>query len=146
VANLAHILLLEYVAWSLIVAAGPGAGWGAGACRAAWWVAVVLLVIAQAQAGWLQHDFGHLSVFKSRRLNLWAHRFVVIHLKAASSAWWNYRHYLHHAKPNISDADPDINMPYVFMMGERMAARWAKKQIDGKAPKGLPYDRQHQYW
>ncbi|KAJ1490148.1 hypothetical protein T484DRAFT_1778005, partial [Baffinella frigidus] len=68
----------------------------------------------------------------------------------ASSAWWNYRHYLHHAKkipeadtdiinmpyvfipepllPNISEADPDINMPYVFMMGEKMAAKWAKKQ------------------
>jgi fatty acid desaturase 1 (delta-5 desaturase) len=60
----------------------------------------------QAQAGWLQHDLGHLSVFKSRELNLFAHRFVIIHLKAASSAWWNYRHYLHHAKPNIAEADP----------------------------------------
>lgn len=60
----------------------------------------------QAQAGWLQHDLGHLSVFKSRELNLIAHRFVIIHLKAASSAWWNYRHYLHHAKPNIAEADP----------------------------------------
>jgi fatty acid desaturase len=57
----------------------------------------------QAQAGWLQHDLGHLSVFKSRELNLFCHRFVIIHLKAASSAWWNYRHYLHHAKPNIAE-------------------------------------------
>jgi hypothetical protein len=23
---------------------------------------------------------------------------------------------------------PDINMPYVFMLGEKMAAQWAKKQ------------------
>ena len=58
---------------------------------------------SQAQAGWLQHDLGHLSVFKSRELNLFCHRFVIIHLKAASSAWWNYRHYLHHAKPNIAE-------------------------------------------
>jgi len=59
--------------------------------------------LSQAQAGWLQHDLGHLSVFKSRELNLFCHRFVIIHLKAASSAWWNYRHYLHHAKPNIAE-------------------------------------------
>jgi fatty acid desaturase len=38
--------------------------------------AVALLVIAQAQSGWLQHDFGHLSVFKSRSMNLLAHRLV----------------------------------------------------------------------
>jgi fatty acid desaturase len=66
--------------------------------------------ISQAQAGWLQHDLGHLSVFKSRELNLLAHRFVIIHLKAASSAWWNYRHYLHHAKPNIAEADPGMRL------------------------------------
>ena len=28
---------------------------------------------------------------------------VINHRKAASSAWWNYRHYLHHAKPNIAE-------------------------------------------
>ena len=74
------------------------ANWAADGARVHWargW--------RQAQAGWLQHDLGHLSVFKSRELNLFCHRFVIIHLKAASSAWWNYRHYLHHAKPNIAE-------------------------------------------
>jgi hypothetical protein len=50
-------------------------------------------------------------------------RFVILHLKAASSAWWNYRHYLHHAKPNISETDPDINMPYVFVLGTENCRR-----------------------
>lgn len=35
----------------------------------------------QSQAGWLQHDFGHLSVFKSSRWNHWVHKFVIGHLK-----------------------------------------------------------------
>ena len=78
----------------------------------------------QAQAGWLQHDLGHLSVFKSRELNLLAHRFVIIHLKAASSAWWNYRHYLHHAKPNIAEADPGPPPPHLpSLLGGAVPAR-----------------------
>lgn len=27
----------------------------------------------------------------------------------------------------------DINMPYVFMLGEKMAAQWAKKQVQMSA-------------
>ncbi|KAJ1490149.1 hypothetical protein T484DRAFT_1778006, partial [Baffinella frigidus] len=72
---LAHILVLEYLAWSILSA--PGAA-------SSWWVygaAVALMVTAQAQAGWLQHDFGHLSVFESRQANLWAHRLIIIHIK-----------------------------------------------------------------
>jgi fatty acid desaturase len=108
-AMLAHIILLELAGWAVLKYLGTS--WPS------YCLAVCLLVTAQAQAGWLQHDFGHLSVFESRELNLFCHRFVILHLKAASSAWWNYRHYLHHAKPNIAEADPDINMPYVFMLG-----------------------------
>jgi len=67
-------------------------------------------------------------------------------LKAASSAWWNYRHYLHHAKPNVAEADPDINMPYVFMLGNEMSKKWGQKQRVGKAGGVMPYDWQHRYW
>uniref|UniRef100_A0A1I8JRA2 FA_desaturase domain-containing protein n=1 Tax=Macrostomum lignano TaxID=282301 RepID=A0A1I8JRA2_9PLAT len=41
-------------------------------------------------AGWAQHDYGHLSVFNSRRLNHIGHELVVGHLKGASSHWWNF--------------------------------------------------------
>mmetsp|Transcript_37690 Transcript_37690/g.89141 ORF Transcript_37690/g.89141 Transcript_37690/m.89141 type:complete len:491 (+) Transcript_37690:42-1514(+) len=133
-----HVIALELAGWAVLFYFGRG------------WVpytaAVLLLVVAQAQAGWLQHDFGHLSVFKSRAMNLLAHRFIILHLKAASSAWWNYRHYLHHAKPNIAEADPDINMPYVFMLGEDMGRAWAEKQKQGKAGGVMPYNKQQHYW
>ena len=60
-----------------------------------------LLLYVQAQAGWLQHDFGHLSVFKSSWMNHLAHQFVQGGLKGASCYWWNIRHFQHHAKPNV---------------------------------------------
>jgi len=43
-------------------------------------------------------------------------------------SYWSDDILVKYAQPNISEADPDINMPYVFMMGEKMAANWAKKQ------------------
>lgn len=69
----------------------------------------VLLAVAQIQAGWLQHDFGHLSVFKSIRTNdLW-HKVTIMALKGASAQWWKTRHNRHHAKTNVLGADPDID-------------------------------------
>ena len=35
----------------------------------------------QAQAGWSQHDYGHLSVFPKSWQNHLAHQFVIGHLK-----------------------------------------------------------------
>jgi hypothetical protein len=37
-------------------------------------------------------------------------------------------------QPNVSDVDPDVNMPYVFMLGEGLARMWAKKQVRAKGP------------
>jgi fatty acid desaturase/predicted heme/steroid binding protein len=133
-AHLFHIIFLDQLAWILL--------WY---FNANWWsymLAVALAVTAQAQAGWLQHDFGHLSVFpKNTPLNHLAHKFVICHLKAASSSWWNYRHFRHHAKPNIIRKDPDIEAPYLFLMGNVRAREW------GKRKKGfMPYQHQHQYW
>lgn len=42
--------------------------------------------VFQAQAGWLQHDLGHLSVFGKSRWNHWVHKFVIGHLKVSSNA------------------------------------------------------------
>lgn len=39
--------------------------------------AYVLYCCLQSEAGWSQHDFGHLSVFKDNRLNHVMHSFVM---------------------------------------------------------------------
>ncbi|KAF3854900.1 hypothetical protein F7725_022955 [Dissostichus mawsoni] len=109
--HLGHILLLEALAWLII------------------WL----------QAGWLQHDFGHLSVFKKSSWNHVLHKFSIGHLKGASANWWNHRHFQHHAKPNIFSKDPDVNMLHVFVVGTTQP--YGIKKI-----KYMPYHYQHQYF
>ncbi|KAE8606931.1 hypothetical protein XENTR_v10010931 [Xenopus tropicalis] len=128
-----HILLIEFLAWCTLHYFGTG------------WIptilTVLLLTISQAQAGWLQHDFGHLSVFKKSKWNHLIHKFIIGHLKGASANWWNHRHFQHHAKPNIFRKDPDVNMVNVFVLGDTQPVEFGKKRI-----KYLPYNHQHLYF
>ncbi|KAG7464276.1 hypothetical protein JOB18_015885 [Solea senegalensis] len=131
--HLGHIVLLEALAWLMIWL------WGSN------WIltilCAVLLATAQSQAGWLQHDFGHLSVFKKSRWNHLVHKLVIGHLKGASANWWNHRHFQHHAKPNVFKKDPDINLMDVFVLGTTQPVEYGVKKI-----KNMPYQHQHQYF
>ncbi|NWZ20584.1 FADS2 desaturase, partial [Asarcornis scutulata] len=130
---LAHIIALEALAWLMVSYFGTG------------WITTLLLAFilatSQAQAGWLQHDFGHLSVFKKSSWNHLVHKFVIGHLKGASANWWNHRHFQHHAKPNIFKKDPDVNMLHVFVLGDTQPVEYGKKKL-----KYLPYNHQHEYF
>ncbi|NWI08067.1 FADS2 desaturase, partial [Crypturellus soui] len=130
---LGHILAMEALAWLTVSYLGTG------------WIATLLLACilttSQAQAGWLQHDFGHLSVFKKPVWNHILHKFVIGHLKGASANWWNHRHFQHHAKPNIFKKDPDVNMLHVFVLGDSQPVEYGKKKL-----KYLPYNHQHEYF
>lgn len=131
--HLGHILLLEALAWLML------SYWGTG-----WTMTLLcslLLATAQSQAGWLQHDFGHLSVFKKSKWNHLVHKFVIGHLKGASANWWNHRHFQHHAKPNVFKKDPDINMMDIFVLGNTQPVEYGIKKI-----KHYPYNYQHQYF
>uniref|UniRef100_A0A3B3THZ4 acyl-CoA (8-3)-desaturase n=1 Tax=Poecilia latipinna TaxID=48699 RepID=A0A3B3THZ4_9TELE len=71
--HLGHILLLEALAWLMVTY------WGTSWTMTL--LCALMLTISQSQAGWLQHDFGHLSVFKKSRWNHLVHKFVIGHLK-----------------------------------------------------------------
>ncbi|KAJ3597057.1 hypothetical protein NHX12_003457 [Muraenolepis orangiensis] len=131
--HLGHILLLEVMAWMTL--------WLWGTSWTSTLLCSIILTIAQAQAGWLQHDFGHLSVFKLSAWNHIFHKFVMGHLKGASGNWWNHRHFQHHAKPNIFSKDPDVNMLHIFVLGESQPVEYGIKKI-----KYFPYHHQHQYF
>jgi fatty acid desaturase len=132
--NLTFIVLLEAVAWYVL--AYVGAGWAQLA------VATMLLATSQVQAGFLQHDFGHSSVFTTRKANKLMHCLIIGHFKAASSSWWDYRHFRHHSQPNIVDEDPDIDVPYLFLLGDVIP------QKTGHEKTGFHtlYHYQHLYW
>ncbi|XP_039989691.1 acyl-CoA 6-desaturase [Xiphias gladius] len=131
--HLGHIVLLEVLAWLMV--------WLWGNSWILTFLCAAMLTTAQSQAGWLQHDFGHLSVFKKSRWNHVLHKFVIGHLKGASANWWNHRHFQHHAKPNIFKKDPDVNMLNVFVVGATQPVEYGIKKI-----KHMPYHRQHQYF
>ncbi|NXW47982.1 FADS2 desaturase, partial [Nyctiprogne leucopyga] len=130
---LGHIIVMEVLAWLMVSYFGTG------------WITTLILAciltISQAQAGWLQHDFGHLSVFKKSSWNHLVHKFVIGHLKGASANWWNHRHFQHHAKPNIFKKDPDVNMLHIFVLGDTQPVEYGKKKL-----KYLPYNHQHEYF
>lgn len=103
-------------------------------------LALISLSTLQAQAGWIQHDYGHLSVFKSSFWNHFFHQFTMNTMKGASASWWNHMHYQHHAKPNVLDKDPDVRLDMLFVVGDKMAERNSHKK------NSMPYDWQHRYW
>uniref|UniRef100_A0A8C7HBF6 Fatty acid desaturase 2-like n=1 Tax=Oncorhynchus kisutch TaxID=8019 RepID=A0A8C7HBF6_ONCKI len=101
----------------------------------------LMLATSQAQAGWLQHDYGHLSVCKKSSWNHVLHKFVIGHLKGASANWWNHRHFQHHAKPSVFSKDPDVNSLHVFVLGDKQPVEYGIKKL-----KYMPYHHQHQYF
>jgi len=107
-----HILVLELLAWCIAYYYTESS--------VAWYAVIMLLAISQIQAGWLQHDFGHLSVFSSRKWNNAAHHVTISILKGASSAWWKVRHTRHHAKTNVLFKDPDVSNQPLFLFGPAM--------------------------
>ncbi|XP_005093182.1 acyl-CoA 6-desaturase [Aplysia californica] len=131
--HMGHIFLLEALAVWLVWYFGNG------------WLTTmaVLLVLAteQAQAGWTQHDYGHHSVFPDLKRSHILHHFVVGFIKGASSHWWNFRHFQHHAKPNMVRKDPDIDIAYLFLLGNKLPVEFGKKK------RGImPYNWQHDYF
>lgn len=131
--HLAHIVALEaLVVWVFWY-------WGTGWLP--WIAAILLYATAQAQAGWTQHDYGHQSVFSKTSVNHAFHQLTVGFIKGASSHWWNFRHFQHHAKPNRVSKDPDVDIAYLFLMGDEVPRIWGKKK------KGfMPYNFQHNYF
>lgn len=131
--QVAHILLLEGLGWWIM--------WNFGTGWLSYIVAACCLTTAQIQAGWSQHDYGHLSVFASTRLNHYFQVFLLNFIKGASSDWWNFRHYNHHSKPNVLTKDPDITLAPLFLVGDAIAKEYGEKKR-----RYLPYVNQHKYF
>ncbi|XP_042176532.1 acyl-CoA 6-desaturase isoform X1 [Oncorhynchus tshawytscha] len=130
---LGHILLLEALALGLL--------WVWGTSWSLTLLCSLMLATSQSQAGWLQHDYGHLSVCKKSSWNHILQKFVIGHLKGASANWWNHRHFQHHAKPNVFSKDPDVNSLHVFVLGDKQPVEYGIKKL-----KYMPYHHQHQYF
>ncbi|XP_008049910.1 fatty acid desaturase 1-like, partial [Carlito syrichta] len=132
--DLLPILLLD-------VAAGLTL-WVFGASFVPFVLCAGLLSAVQAQAGWLPHDFGHLSVFSTSRWNHMLHPCVTGHMKGAPASGRNHKHFQHHAKPNCFCKNPDINMhPFFFALGKLLSVEFGKQKKEY-----LLCNHQHKYF
>jgi len=127
--HFSHIILMELMSIWLC--------YYYGTTRLGWWLTALLLGTSQIQAGWLQHDFGHLSVFEKRKMNESAHKLVIMALKGASMTWWKTRHNRHHAKTNVLQKDPDVEVAPIFLFSGMVK--------EYKGWKWIPY-QQHYWW
>ncbi|MXQ99200.1 hypothetical protein E5288_WYG016825 [Bos mutus] len=131
--HLAQVLILEALAWVIVWHFGSG-----------WLITIFisfLLTVAQAQGSFLQHDTGHLCIFKKPKWNRLMQKFVMSHLKGISAKWWNNRHFQHHVKPNIYSKDPDIDVGPFFVIGDLQPVKNGKNKI-----KFINYEKQHLYF
>ncbi|CAF0780983.1 unnamed protein product [Rotaria sp. Silwood1] len=131
-----HILALDFAAYFVLFRFGTS--W------LSYLTALLCYVIAAAQCGWIQHDFGHLSVFKKPSWNHVVHQFFMGFIKGGSADWWNNMHFQHHAKPNIIDKDPDTRVEPLFLLGNKIPIR--KAQMNAKYGTNIPYNLQHLYF
>ncbi|XP_039390763.1 acyl-CoA (8-3)-desaturase-like isoform X2 [Mauremys reevesii] len=129
-----QILLLEAASWITL--------WYFGTSLLPFLISVVLLTTSLTQAGYLQHDLGHLSVFSKRKWNQVVHMFVIGQLMGMSASWWKLTHFQHHAKPNCICKDPDLSMhPILFTLGKVLSV-----ELGMKKKKFMPYNHQHKYF
>jgi len=131
--NLGHVALLFLLSYYVLV--WYGSGW------IPYLISLALVSTAQAQIGWNQHDFGHLSVFKNSKIDHAMHQLCIGFIKGASSSWWNHLHFQHHAKPNVIGKDPDVRLDALFVVGEEMPVNVAKTR-----KKSMPFNLQHRYF
>lgn len=84
------------------------------------------------QFGFIAHDVGHRQAFRRMGMN---DLFGLIHgpfLLGMSYGWWMDKHNEHHSHPNVQDADPDIDFPFIAfsqqdVLEKRGLFRWMVK-------------------
>uniref|UniRef100_A0A8C4YE72 Cytochrome b5 heme-binding domain-containing protein n=1 Tax=Gopherus evgoodei TaxID=1825980 RepID=A0A8C4YE72_9SAUR len=129
-----QILLLEAASWITL--------WYFGTSLLPFLISAVLLTTSLTQAGFLQHDLGHLSVFRKPKWNQVVHMFVIGQLMGLSASWWKLTHDQHHAKPNCICKDPDLSMhSTLFTLGKVPSV-----ELGMKKKKFMPCNHQHKYF
>ncbi|MQA14334.1 MAG: acyl-CoA desaturase [Pseudonocardiaceae bacterium] len=114
----------------ILMAALLGALFAAGAATFvllgdSWWQlgTAALFAVVFTQIGFFGHDAGHRQILRTRRGND-----VVGYLKAnlligLSFGWWMGKHNAHHANPNNTERDPDVQVGALAFTPEQARPR-----------------------
>ena len=88
----------------------------------------VVLGVAWAHCGFLQHHAGHVAVTGNRQYDFIIQTFFESYLKGGSARWWRGRHNKHHAQPNRIGVDGDLATVPLFAWDQTLAKKcpdWA---------------------
>ncbi|UNX54589.1 acyl-CoA desaturase [Georgenia sp. TF02-10] len=90
-----------------------------------WWqvITAVALALLMTQIAFLGHDAAHRQIFVSGKWNEWVSLVVVNLFTGMGLGWWNRKHNKHHAAPNKTGADPDLESGVLAFTPDAAAAR-----------------------
>ena len=90
-----------------------------------WWQLLTAAVFALifTQIAMLGHDAAHRQIFRSGKWNDWTSLVIGNLFVGMSYGWWQHKHTRHHANPNKTGSDPDIELPVVSVTPGQAARR-----------------------
>lgn len=103
------VTALSLVAWAGVILLGVFF-----ADQPLWQLFAIAIAVFQgaltAQYGFIAHELAHNQVFEKKKLNEWGGLILANMFAGLSYGFWLAKHNRHHAKPNMIDGDPDINL------------------------------------
>lgn len=69
-------------------------------------LAMIMIGLSMQQAGWLSHSYTHSRAPTA----LCTGKIISCLINGISPSWWKNKHTAHHAMPNHTDVDPDIQL------------------------------------
>lgn len=99
----------------------------------AWQLLALPVVVIQgaltAQYAFIAHELAHNQVFAKNKWNDWAGLVMANLFAGLSYGFWLSKHNRHHAKPNMIDGDPDINLRVIAFTTEQKYAKPASERL-----------------
>jgi len=99
----------------------------------AWQLLVLPVVVIQgaltAQYAFIAHELAHNQVFAKNKWNDWVGLVMANLFAGLSYGFWLAKHNRHHAKPNMIDGDPDINLRVIAFTTEQKYAKPATERL-----------------
>ncbi|MDP9248247.1 MAG: acyl-CoA desaturase [Candidatus Dormibacteraeota bacterium] len=83
----------------------------------------IILGLVSGQLGFQLHDAGHHQMFERKWKNVLVGFLTADVVLGMSYGWWIDKHNRHHANPNHTDLDPDINSPAIVYSVEQALQR-----------------------
>jgi fatty acid desaturase len=92
----------------------------------------IFLGLVSGQLGFQLHDAGHLQMFERKWKNVLVGFLTANALLGMSHGWWVDKHNRHHANPNHTDLDPDIESPAIVYSIEQALGRRGLRRFIAK--------------